>query len=218
VQSLRRAGFVDDVTISSDDPNLRWVETGCMITSNREPLGNLRNWNQCLNLLLERANSNDDWVCVCEDDITWVERCRGDLERDLRDLRSSSRLRTVGALSLYFPIAMSREVEVSGRPLERGWHAASRGIKTWGAQCFLFTRQMALDLVKSEIYNEYLSNPKWNKNVDGIVADSIARSDLRILYRVPCLVDHALGEGNSSLGYPDERPKLKTRYFTGKAS
>lgn len=214
LQSLREAGFDDDVVISSDDPLTPFM-VGCQVAQNQSPLGNLRNWHQCLTLLMR---STENWLCVCEDDITWVRDCRPALEYDLRVLASSSRLRTVGALSLYFPIAMSREIEEKGKALGNGWHAATRGFRTWGAQCFLFTRSMAADLLASKKFREYVDNPRWTKNVDGVVADSIGQEDLRILYRVPCLVNHDLGDANSSLGYADDRPKLKTRYFTGLAS
>lgn len=211
--SLRLAGFDDDVVVSSDDADPPYL-VGCSVTRNSVKLGNLRNWHQCLTLLLRTGS---DWLCVCEDDITWVVDCRDALEYDLRSLLVSSRLRTAGALSLYFPIAMSRTVEEKGVALPKGWHATTRGFKTWGAQCFLFTRQMALDLLGSKKFQEYVGNPRWSKNVDGVVAESIAQDDLRILYRVPCLVNHDLGDANSSLGYADSRPKLQTRYFTGAA-
>lgn len=215
--SLRCADFCDEVLVCSDDPGLSWVAEGCELLRNEKPLGNLRNWTRCLRCLVDRS-SDGDWICVCEDDITWVRHCRSALERDLRDLSISSCLRQAGALSLYFPIAMSSIIEKDGSPLNDGWHASTRGIKTWGAQCLLFTKKMAIDLLSNQVFCTYLNDPKWTKNVDGVVAESLVKFGLNILYRVPCLVDHSLGEGNSSLGYADERPKLRTRYFRGSAT
>jgi len=214
VTSLRHAGFGYEILVCSDDASLRWVDRGCELVTNDKKLGNLRNWFKCLEILESRAQDGD-WICVCEDDVTWVCGCRSALESDLRDLQESSTMREAGVLSLYFPIAMSSTLERGGAPLERGWHLASRGIKTWGAQCFLLTKQMARELMDSKLTRAYLDSPKWDKNVDGVVADVIGQRDLKILYRVPCLVNHDLGDGNSSLGYADERPKLRTRYFTG---
>lgn len=212
VESLRAAGFCDEIVISSDDSSMLGM-TLTTVVLNAVPLGNLRNWASCLQLLLDRTD--DPWLCVSEDDVTWVPGCRQALENDLGLLGISGKIRTVGALSLYFPIAMSQTIETNGEPLPAGWHEATRGLKTWGAQCLLFSRRMAEDLMQSVHMRAYLSDPKWTKNVDGIVADVLFKHSLSILYRVPCLVNHDLGEGNSSLGYADNRPRLKTRYFTG---
>lgn len=210
--SLRLAGFDGEILVSSDDPNELQIE-GARVIANPSVRGNFRNWLQCLDLLI---SSDQPWMCISEDDVTWAPNCRLALEQDLRDLSWTSILRRSGALSLYFPIAMSNEVE-AGKILQPGWHEATRGIKTWGAQCFLFSREMATNLLESPHMAEYVADPKWTKNVDGIVADVLAKHSLSILYRVPCLVNHDLGEANSSLGYPDDRPKLKTRYYTGAA-
>lgn len=212
VASLRLSGFRGEVVLSSDDPTLTGVD-GATLYNNPVVRGNFRNWLQCLRLLLE---SNSPWLCISEDDVTWVPDCQSVLEHDLKLLEISDKIKRVGALSLYFPIVMSSQID-GGKSLPPGWHEATRGIKTWGAQSFLFSRKMAEDLLASPHMREYEANPKWSKNVDGIVADVLAKHSLSILYRVPCLVNHDLGRANSSLGYPDDRPKLETKYFTGAA-
>jgi hypothetical protein len=211
--SLRSAGFDGDVLVSSDDPAIKDIPN-TIVQRNQTPQGNFRNWMLCLRTMLQYSLS--PWLCISEDDVSWVPNCRPILEHDLGLLEISGKIRRVGALSLYFPIAMSSTIE-GGKLLDPGWYEATRGIKTWGAQCFLFSRKMATELITSPHMMQYEANEKWTKNVDGIVADVLAKHSLSILYRVPCLVNHDLGEGNSSLGYPDSRPKLKTRYFTGQA-
>lgn len=214
IKSLREAGCTSRVTVCSDDPSVDYVDDDdYVLVVNKKRLVNFRNWTNCVKLLLKECEA-DDWICICEDDITWVPQCWSHLEKELQNLKLSSRLRLQGALSLYFPIEMSRDLE-KGSKLGPGWHSTSRGIKTWGAQCFVLSKAMAEALMCNRTYNMFLADPKRVKNVDGIIAESLLRDGLRILYRVPCLVDHSLGEGNSSLGYADERPKLKTRYFTG---
>lgn len=213
VASLRAAGFDGHIVISSDDPQVASPK-GCYAMINSPALGNLRNWVACLNRLLTLATDDADWLCVCEDDISWVPNSIDRLEGELKALRVASSFSRNGALSLFFPIAMARDID-KGTRLSRGWYPHNRGFKTWGAQCFLLSRTMAIDLLESDGLKGYLADPKWTKNVDGIVAHSLLKLNLSILYRVPCLVDHDLGEGNSSLGYREDRPKLRTEYFTG---
>jgi hypothetical protein len=153
---------------------------------------------------------------VCEDDITWAAGAAKKLNSELTALKTSSHLKSIGGLSLFLPIHESRHIEAKAgvKVLGEGWHAGARtGTKTWGAQCMVFSREMVGALLASPLLKSYRADPKWTKNVDAIIANVIHSANRDIYYRVPCLVDHDLGYGNSSLGYADERPNLKTRYF-----
>lgn len=183
-------------------------------------LGNFRNWVAALELAL--ATENPDFVMVCEDDITWAKGAYERLCVELPVLAHTDL--DVGAWSLYLPSHEERHIQGAGRRhagtnlLTDGWHlGAPMGKNTWGAQCMVFSREQAEALLGDAQFRRMREDPRWNKNVDGIVARCLNDRGRRIAYRVPCLVNHDLGEGNSSLGYPDERPSLRTKYFTGVA-
>jgi GR25 family glycosyltransferase involved in LPS biosynthesis len=213
--SYRAAGFAEDmVTVFADGDVSPVVSNRHRVIRNPTRLGNLRNWAAALSYIFTRTDA--PYLMVCEDDITWAEHAYSALMMDLQAYAQSQSIKRTGAISLYCPIRMSNDIEAMNGPLKRGWyHSPRRGMKTWGAQCLLFTRRHAHDLLSDPRFNEYLKTPKWTKNVDGIVAQCINERDLFIAYRIPCLVDHDLGDGNSSLGYANDRPNLKTKYFTG---
>jgi len=106
-------------------------------------------------------------------------------------------------------------MEQKNGTLQRGWYGSSQGKKTWGAQCLVFSREQARELLSCKIFNGFLNDYRWDKNIDAIIGQSLGNRGLHIAYRIPCLVNHTLGEGNSSLGYADVRPDLRTKYFTG---
>lgn len=213
IQSLVAAGFDDhDVMVFADGPVRNEVRdtTNARILSNIRPLGNLRNWAHALKTIFEW--SHEDWYMICEDDITWAQGSMAALVSDLDWL-----VKKDGALSLYCPINISNYIErFTSGPIHPGWYPGERkGMKVWGAQCFAFSRANAERLLNDIQFQSYLVNPKYHKNVDAIVAKCIHDMGHDIWYRIPCLVNHDLGDANSSLGYPDDRPKLRTKYFTG---
>lgn len=216
IVSYRKAGFRSTTTMVFSDAEEPLINKTCVdrIVVNRPALGNLRNWVLALRTLVRDTDSR--WLMVCEDDIVWAEHSCSALLFDLRSLEHSAGYATVGAMSLYFPIHDSRDVEVGGL-LTRGWHRGPRkGMRIWGAQCIVFSRAQAEALLVDNQLVAFLADPARTKNVDAIVAKCIHDRDRDILYRVPCLVDH-VGEANSSLGYKPDRPSLRTRYFTGQA-
>lgn len=184
-----------------------------MVHRNTERRGNFRNWTRALEQLLM---VNEAWLMVCEDDIRWARDACSVLERELLNWTH----RDAGAISLYLPIRMSKMIEQAhgARSLSRGWHALNLGRKTWGAQCMVFHRSWAQALLQDQVFLDFLADASRDKNVDAFVAETLVRRGRQIMYRVPCLVDHAFGDGNSSLGYKENRPELKTRYFEGAAT
>ena len=210
VASMRRAGgWAGEIRVQSDGP-VTAPDVRCTIVRNQPPLGNLRNWVACLSGLLKQ---NAKWLMVCEDDIVWADDAFSALEEELGGL-----FPRFDCVSLYLPIRMSSRIEKIKGKLDPGYHWEAMQVhrSMWGAQCLLFPRETAEWLLSSAELAYFTNNKRWNKNVDGIVAECLNSTNRKIWWRVPCLVDHTpLGEGNSSLGYADERPNLRTRYFTG---
>lgn len=206
LRSYRLAGFSGAVHIFADGP--LEMSGSEVIVTNCPPLGNLRNWALALRTL--ERDTTADWLMVCEDDIEWVRGGALALTEDLK--RLGHVFSRAGALSLYLPCRHTKGLPT----LKPGWHGdgLQRGKGAWGAQCLLFSRAQAQSLLSDAQFDLYLKS-KMDKNVDAIVQKCINDRNREVLYRVPCLVDHSLGEGNSSLGYRDDRPDLRTNYFTG---
>lgn len=213
ITSFRAAGFKQEVSIFAEPGSELPVCDGCVVVQNEVRRGNFKNW---VNALRTLALTGSQWLMVCEDDIVWAHDAAATLEHDLNTwVWKSSK---AGALSLFFPIRMSKVLENKyGAPLVQGWYGMNLGRSTWGAQCLVFHMSWAVALLNDSALREFVDNPRWDKNVDALIADVLIRRGREIMYRVPCLVDHTLGEGNSSLGYKPNRPDLKTRYFQGEA-
>jgi hypothetical protein len=209
VRSLRQdAGWKGEVCILSDG-SIVAPDARCNVRRNVPPLGNLRNWVAALTWITHAAE--EPWLMVCEDDIVWAKGAFSALERELKGC-------SFDAISLYLPIRMSKRLEEKVGPLDPGYHSDRMQVfrSMWGAQCLLLPRRTAVWLLSSRELRSFTHNFRWQKNVDGIVADCLNNTGRKIWWRVPCLVDHTpLGEGNSSLGYADDRPNLRTKYFTG---
>lgn len=211
IDSYRAAGFTGPVLVCDDGTGDIFLD-GVSRVINIPPLGNLRNWAKCLQILY--ASTKAQWLMVCEDDITWASRAASALHAELDHIAN---LASAGGYSLYLPARMSSRAEqLSAGDLKRGWHweGLQIGKSMWGAQCLLFTRAQAGEVLRA--LAPILHDPRHTKNVDAWVSDAINRAGRRIYWRVPCLVDHVLGDGNSVL-YPDkqDRPNLRTKYFTG---
>lgn len=204
------AGFRNDVLVLADGPALVH-DASTTVVVNEKRLGNKRNWTKALTTLVQETD--ESWLMVCEDDIVWAEGSAEVLEDELDSFPS---LRKAGCLSLYLPRRAAKDFR---QPLGTGWHFAGLqwGRKTWGAQCLIFSRPKALALLEDRQFKSIMRDDSRDKNIDAFVGQCLNDMGLFIHYRVPCLVDHELGDGNSSLGYADDRPALKTDYFTGKA-
>lgn len=215
LQSFRRAGFTEPVLVCSDggDPV---VMDGVATIRNEVRLGNKLNWTRALALLVEDGDMAEEWLMVCEDDIVWARDARADLSRALVAFEQSP-MSDVGAISLFACIRTTKVAERANGPLKPGFHAAYMqfGRKTWGAQCMLFKRRWAKRLLSDPVFRQHNADISRKKNIDAIVGESINLAGRNIVYMIPCLVDHQLGEANSSLGGRDERPELRTNYFKG---
>jgi hypothetical protein len=210
IASFRNAGFAGDVQVYAEPGSDVVVSNEVHYHWNETTKGNFRNWIHALESLLA-AQTN--WVMICEDDISWAFNAAEILEYDLSKFDVGG---NAGALSLYCPIRMSKVLErdyANSAPLMHGWYGARLGKGTWGAQCLVLHRYWAHKLLADKVLLAYLANARWEKNVDLIVADTVNRAGREIVYRIPCLVDHTFGDGNSSLGYKVDRPELKTKYF-----
>jgi len=216
--SYRAAGFGNEVFVFAED-GADVAMSDVRVVVNKPKLGNLRNWVMALRSIYERTEAA--WLMVCEDDITWAAKSAPALAKDLALFSvGANQWRTpVGGLSLYLPIRISKKRERTKGRIPNGWHheGLQFGSSSWGAQCMVFTRAQAGLLLNDRLLFRYINDPRWNKNVDAIIGDCIHHAGKTILYRVPCLVDHVLGDANSSLGYKPDRPELRTNYFTGVA-
>lgn len=185
------------------------------ITLNSHRLGNLRNWWQAFVWLFQ--HTDDPWLMMCEDDITWAENAGQVLEKELREWNHTR----AGMLSLYMPQRMSKLLEPMFSPgsrLLKGWYGLTMGRKLWGAQCLVFHRTEAQALIQCGYMAAVISDVTKQINIDAHVAESMMLREKMIYYRVPCLVDHVLGDLNSAIYGGKDRPELRTRYFSEIAS
>lgn len=219
VKSIREQGGYEGRIVVFAEPGSATREvfvhdTGpFMAIANRVPLGALRNWVAGLRFLV--TQTTEPWLMICQDDITWAERAFVALHAELDVMASLER---AGGYSLFLPVRMAKLCERSmGSELPHGWlqSGMQNGNKMWGAQCLLFARRQAMKLLSDPVLRSYTDDPQYTKNIDAIVAHAINARGERIYWRNPCLVDHVLGEANSSLGNKDSRPNLRTRHFTG---
>lgn len=204
--SFRHAGFHDELLVLADGvPQERVDDLGAHIVVNDPPLGCLKNWAFALTLLVERA-SHFDYVAVLQDDILWA-------------LNSNTILEGYpppgnGVTSLYCPRKVSTHLmKKYGDPLPAGYVASELGWETWGAQAFLFTPDTARQLRDSDMFVDYVANYVKNRNVDRIVGQCLMDIGIPLYYRVPCLVNHELGNRNSSLGRKPLHLHMQTDYF-----
>jgi GR25 family glycosyltransferase involved in LPS biosynthesis len=157
-------------------------------------------------------HTDSPWLLICEDDVTWAENASQVLEHELRMWDQPK----AGLLSLYCPKRMSKLLENThsrGSALSRNWYGLTFGRKLWGAQAFLMQRKEAEALLTCGYMQHVLSDVTKTANIDAHVAESMLLRERQIFYRIPCLVDHVLGDLNSSIYGNKDRPELRTRYF-----
>lgn len=206
--SLRAAGFVQQVRVFADkvDPH----GEGCVITRNDPPLDGIKNWYKACRALLDETGA--PWLMLLEDDVTWARGAAEALYRDLESLEPA----TTGYLSLYLCRHVAKFIrrEKHLRVLPRGFHDASgMGGRCWGSQAYVLSRSSAEKLLADGIFKTMVQ-VRW-KNRDLLVSGTLSRLGRKLLYRVPCLVDHRLGSANSSLTKKGVMPDLLTDYWTG---
>lgn len=211
--SLRKAGFSEVVWVMNDGEFMNEIPA-CRVVQNSPPLGGLKNWAHALETLVNTTDA--PWLMVLEDDIRWARGAAAALVKDLRTL--DGKLRDgVGYLSLYLSRKVSKEIEYRrGRPLRPGIYASKLAEGCWGSQAYVLTREGAVALLADPTFDDRRRNYVKNRNRDGIVSGCLAAMGRRLYYRVPCLVDHALGSANSSLGAKPVQRALLTDYWTAK--
>lgn len=208
IASLRGAGFSQQVRVFAD--RVSPEAEGCVVTRNDPPLDGIKNWCRACRALLDETDAQ--WLMVLEDDVTWARGAAEALYRDLESLDPA----TTGYLSLYLCRHVARFIrrEKHVQVLSRGFHnAAGMGARCWGSQAYVLSRQSAERLLADGIFKTMVQ-VRW-KNRDLLVSGTLSRLGFRLLYRVPCLVDHRLGSANSSLTKKGVMPDLQTDYFTG---
>lgn len=206
--SLRQAGFTQPVRVFADKVNPSG--DGCLVTVNDPPLDGIKNWYKACQTLIEETSA--PWLMILEDDVTWANGAAQALYRDLEGLDPEK----VGYVSLYLCRHVAkhihRELHVSRLPA--GMHnAASMGGRCWGSQAYVLPRQSAERLLSDRIFTNMVQI-RW-KNRDLLVSGTLSRHGKKLLYRVPCLVNHKLGNANSSLTKKGVMPDLLTDYWTG---
>jgi hypothetical protein len=213
LMSYRDAGFRNHVHVLADGPVEALRDVDVTVHMNKPRQGNFRNWVLALSTIMRETA---DWYMVCEDDITWSTAAALVLQKDLEKFTLD---KICGGISLYCPTRMAKILErdyANGGRLSKGWYGANLGRKTWGAQCMLFHRIHAFELMTHDSFAQWHANPANDKNVDAWVAKSIEERGKEIVYRIPCLVDHEMGDNNSSIYGDKVRLDLRTTYFAGR--
>lgn len=206
--SLRRAGFTQSVRVFAD--KVRPQGEGCEITYNDPPLDGIKNWYKACQTLVEGASA--PWLMILEDDVTWANGAAQALYRDLDGLDPEK----TGYVSLYLCRMVAKFIhrEMHAKRLPRGMHnAAGMGGRCWGSQAYVLPRESAKRLLADGIFRNMVK-VRW-KNRDLLVSGTLSRLGYKLLYRVPCLVNHDLGSANSSLTKKGVMPDLLTDYWTG---
>lgn len=216
--SYRRAGFTDRLLVFSDGGETM-VADKVLTLQNEVRLGNKANWIRALSVLF-REGEPGDWLMVCEDDVTWAQNAASVLDAELALYQHSTELKRAGVQSLFAPrrVTDAAKRELGTARLPGGWYSydsMQMGRKTWGAQCYLFTWVQAKVLLSDARFQAFSSDPRKDKNIDAIVGQCVNEMGKAVAYLIPCLVNHDLGEANSSLGYADDRPQLRCDYFKG---
>lgn len=206
IASLRAAGFRQRVLLFADGDPGTIEDDSLEMRVNQPPLGGLKNFCHALAAL---AETGSPWLLLLEDDTTWAAGSAKALREDLARIDPES----VGYLSLYMHSSVARGIE-RGRRLNAGWHECRLGWKSCGSQAYLFPLQSARALLADPQFQDYRDNWAKNRNRDNVASKCLQDMGLRRLFRVPALVDHALGAGNSSLR---TKPPRNGRYFTGRA-
>lgn len=183
VLSLRNAGFSEPVHVLADGACGLVSDAATSVVQNDPPLGTLGNAFAALAWLMKTRMR---WLLLLEDDIVWAYKARAALQAELGKLPDDT-----GCVVLYVHPSLCRRLKDAGRD-KPGYHDLSLGYESLGAQAMLFPRQAAEALVNSD----------WRqhtRNRDRVIPGLLKGIGHRTLYRVPSLVNHSPGSGNSSV-------------------
>lgn len=217
VASFRNAGF-DAPLVLCD-----WLDEGALdlasvdaarIEINSPPLGCLKNWARAL---LELCRAQAPWCLIAQDDTIWASGSYAVLKKELLSIQQTKRFAQLGMISLFCPQRVSNYLLKRHAHLSHGYYDVDMGWDTWGAQAFLFPLHSARLLHQDPQFMKFVDTYTKNRNVDRIVPKCLLDMKLKVRYRIPSLVEHSLGSGNSSLGEKPVQRGLETRYFNGVA-
>lgn len=201
--SMEAAGFID-IDVTSDGGY-----DGRNVFCNKPPLGGFLNWCRALELGIA---SESDWILIVEDDTLWCPDSYYNITKDLARLDDE----LFGYLSLYACRRVSTHLEkvlrVKPRAIPHGIYESNLGWSTWGSQALLLSRGSAQALDEMPLFNEYRNCYVKNRNRDAIVSRCFAEMRRQTLFRIPSLLSHGLGDGNSSLGDKPIQDGLKSDY------
>lgn len=162
-------------------------------------------------MLVETTDAQ--WLLVAEDDVLWANNAAQAL---YHDLEQSDPDRT-GYISLYLArkVAVDIERRANWKRLKPGIYTSRLGAACWGSQAYVIPRKTAKALLADPTFDDLRRNYVKNRNRDNLVSGRLAAMGFALLYRVPCLVSHELGNANSSLGDKPIQKSLLTDYWTG---
>lgn len=213
LRSLREAGYEDTVYVF-DDGGANIADDGVALLRNDPPRGGLRNWQFSLETMLA-LEPDAEWLLILEDDVTWARGAWAKLTRETGVFNSGHR---VGYASLYLSRRVSSEIEKRKGRLGRGWHSAALPAKCyWGSLAYMLPRDAAIELVQDHAFRTFCAHSVKNRNRDGVISEHLLRLGRNLYYRVPCMVNHTLGDGNSALGKTKILRNQTTDYWTGEA-
>jgi hypothetical protein len=90
--------------------------------------------------------------------------------------------------------------EASSAPQRwRNWHVSRHGHRSAGAQCYILPRTAGITLLNDKDFNTQCNGRVYSG--DRIVSGCLFKLGLPCWFRVPGLVSHSLGRGNSAMGH-----------------
>lgn len=218
VRSLTQAGWAKPLVLCDgvSDGALSLVSSGlsARVLLNDPPLGCLRNWARAL---LEVCRAQSLWGMIVQDDTVWAANSCAVVWNELLNMQQGKRFNQLGMISLFCPQRVSTYLLKRHAHLNHGYYDCDLGWDTWGAQAFLFPLHAARLLHQDPQFMRYVDTYSKNRNVDRIVPKCLLDMKLKVRYRIPSVVDHSMGSGNSSLGDKPVQRGLETRYFNGVA-
>lgn len=209
IESWRAGGFDEALTVCADgmDPPL----TPGVNVVTTEKRGGLQSWVWALEYLILADPA--DWYMVVEDDVLWTRNAKAQLVDELRMIDPKG----IGYISLYacrrVTSHLERETGFGHKALRSGYYESKLGWSTWGSQCLILPHSAASILTTDLTFREFVKTYAKNKNRDAVVSRALLDLKLRTMFRIPCLVNHALGANNSALGNKPVRPALECDYF-----
>lgn len=194
LKSFRAAGFKDRVTVCAEPGSPAPSDPDCTVQPNKKRLGNAANWRNALRTGY-RSLPLTDFIAVMQDDIEWAIGSRDVLHAEMT--RMGKMAKRAGYLSLYLYEKHLIEHTDGTTTRWRNWHISNYGHRSAGAQCYIVPRPAARLLLNNRAFNDqcdagYLGD-------DRVVSGCLFALGLHCWFRVPGLVSHALGVGNSAM-------------------